>query len=73
MVEFRWKTEGTRVAGSVTTWPPTVMLLIIIGVAIAITILLTGKVSQQETDYTAKKAAYDNLMSRRSAAHFQKP
>ncbi|MBS1952911.1 MAG: hypothetical protein JST89_01930 [Cyanobacteria bacterium SZAS-4] len=67
MVEFRWKTEGTRVAGSVTMWPSSVILLIIIGLAIAITIFLTGKVSQQESDYRAKKAVYEELMSRRPA------
>ena len=71
MVEFRWKTEGSRVAGSVTTWPPSVMLLIIIAVACAVTALLTGKVGEQETDYKAKKAAYDQMMSRRSAPQAQ--
>jgi len=69
MVDFRWKTEGTRVAGSVTAWPPSVMLLIVISVAVAITALLTGKVSQEESAYKAKKAVYDDLMNRQSAAH----
>ena len=68
MVEFRWKTEGSRVAGSVTTWPPIVMLLVVIGVAIAITALLTGKVSEQEKNYQAKQAAYEEMVSKRAAA-----
>ena len=71
MVDFRWKTEGSRVAGSVTTWPPSVMLLIFFAVAVAITTMVTRKVSQQETDYKAKKAVYDEMMSRRAAGHFQ--
>jgi uncharacterized membrane protein YdfJ with MMPL/SSD domain len=73
MVEFRWTTEGTRVAGTVTYWPPSVMLLIIIGIAVAITILITGKVSEQEKTYQAKQAAYEEMMSRRAAAHLQSP
>ena len=68
MVEFRWKTEGSRVAGSVTFWPPSVMLLLVIGVAIAITALLTGKVSEQEKNYQAKQAAYEEMVSKRAAA-----
>jgi hypothetical protein len=44
------------------------MLLVVIGVAIAITALLTGKVSEQEKNYQAKQAAYEEMVSKRAAA-----
>jgi hypothetical protein len=67
MVEFRWKTEGSRVAGSVTTWPPSVMLLIVVAMVWAVTSLLTGNVCEQEKNHQAKQAAYEDMMSKRSS------
>ncbi len=55
MVEFRWKTEGTRTAGTIVYPPPACYLLIIVGVSVLVTVTLTGKVSEQEERFQAKQ------------------
>jgi hypothetical protein len=42
---------------SLATMPPLVMLLIVIGMAVMVTMMVAGKVSEQEAEYLAASAA----------------
>ncbi len=48
---------------SLSRMPPAVMLLIIIGLAVVVTMMVTGKVSEQEKDFAQKKADLEAKMS----------
>jgi hypothetical protein len=57
---------------SLSKMPPAVMLMIIIGLAIIVTMSVTGKVSQQEADYQAKLAADPNSVQTTQMYHHTK-
>jgi flagella basal body P-ring formation protein FlgA len=63
MVEFRWKTEGTRPAGVTDRLPASACLLIIIGFAYLVTIVVTGKVSEQEKTFQVKQLELEAKMN----------
>ncbi len=48
---------------SLSRMPPAVMLVIIVGLAVVVTIMVTGKVSEQETQFKAKQAELETKMS----------
>jgi len=48
---------------SLSRMPPAVMLLIIVGLAVLVTMMVTGKVSEQENKYAAQKAELEQKMS----------
>lgn len=48
---------------SLSRMPPAVMLLIIIGLAVVVTMMVTGKVSEQETTFKAKQAELESKMN----------
>ncbi len=59
MAKFRWKTEGSKPMMTVVWWPISAILLVVIAIAVLITMLVTGKVSDQEKDYQTKQAEYE--------------
>jgi pilus assembly protein CpaB len=50
---------------SLSRMPPAVMLLIIIGLAVLVTMMVTGKVSEQEKNYQAKQAELETKMNQK--------
>jgi len=63
VVEFRWKTEGTRTPGTIVFFPTAFFLLIIIGLAVLVTIAVTGNVSEQEKTFQAKQLELEAAMN----------
>jgi hypothetical protein len=57
MVEFHWRTTGTRDFRGleICRLPPAVILLFIIAFAVFVSVLLTGKVTEQEEQHAAIK------------------
>ncbi|MFN8552375.1 MAG: hypothetical protein U0103_12940 [Candidatus Obscuribacterales bacterium] len=51
MAKFRWTTQGSKPTMTVIEPPPSVLLLIIVLIAVGITMLVTGKVSEQKKNY----------------------
>ena len=45
--------------------PPAVMLVIIVGLAVVVTIMVTGKVNDQESQFKAKSAELEAKMSQK--------
>lgn len=58
-MKFKWKTEGTRPTMTVVSWPPAVLLAIIIGVAMLVAFVVTGKVADQEKKYLETENKYN--------------
>jgi pilus assembly protein CpaB len=50
---------------SLSRMPPAVMLLIIIGLAVVVTMMVTGKVTEQEKTFQAKQAELEQKMSQK--------
>lgn len=50
---------------SLSRMPPAVMLVIIIGLAVLVTVMVTGKVSEQETAFKAKQSELEAKMSQK--------
>jgi pilus assembly protein CpaB len=50
---------------SLSRMPPAVMLLIIIGLAVVVTMMVTGKVTEQEKTFQAKQAELESKMSQK--------
>jgi Flp pilus assembly protein CpaB len=48
---------------SLSRMPPAVMLLIIIGLAVVVTVMVTGKVSEQEKTFQVKQQELENKMN----------
>lgn len=65
MAKFYWKTEGTMGPGTICRFPASVMLLIIIALAVGVSMLCTGKVSEQEKAFQARQAELEAKMSNR--------
>src|ERR1700722_5245087 len=72
MVEFRWKTEGTHTAGDYVHVPATVYLLVIIGLAVVVTVLITGKLSEQEKTFQVRELELEARMNGKGTVVFIK-
>jgi hypothetical protein len=67
--EFHRTTTGSRAGVEIVGLPPAVFLLIIIGLAVLVTILVTGKVSQQEMRFQAKPVELEAIIRARDSAN----
>lgn len=70
MAKFNWKTEGSRPTMTSVSWPPAVILLLVVGAAVLVAILVTGHVSKNEKDSEAKQPQHEQTRSRTCAIWF---
>ncbi|MFN8554413.1 MAG: hypothetical protein U0103_23290 [Candidatus Obscuribacterales bacterium] len=58
MPKFKWKMQGSKPPMTVISPPPSVLLPIIVAIAVGVTMLLRGKVSEQDKESRAKHLEY---------------
>jgi sensor histidine kinase regulating citrate/malate metabolism len=67
--EFHWTTTGSKAGLKIVHLPTAFYLLMIIVFAVMITILVTGKVTEQEKRFQAKQVELEAIIRARDSAN----